>query len=156
MRRKKKEWKILQKFCNLAYSMYLCPRQRVIETGWWLSVRSSCVPLVASARGDGFDKQITAEWGNENCCQFVTQIFLNPPNCLYLQKVCDFIQNYKIILAIPNLTPIIYLLFLQCKCFSALPWAQRHQDFLKFDHLVIVFLLWITIFVVYLYKNASK
>ena len=37
------------------------PRQRVIETGWWLSVRSSCVPLVASARGDDFDKQIIAE-----------------------------------------------------------------------------------------------
>ena len=29
--------------------------------------------------------------------------------------------------------------FLQRKCFSALPWAQRHQDFLKFDHFVIGF-----------------
>jgi hypothetical protein len=42
------------------------------------------------------DKQITAEWGNENRCQFVTQNFLNPPNRLYLQEVCDFIQSYEI------------------------------------------------------------
>ena len=35
--------------------------RRSSGNGWWLSVRSSCVPLVASARGDDFDKQITAE-----------------------------------------------------------------------------------------------
>ena len=51
--------------------------------------------LVAQRR-EFFDKQIIAEWGNENRCQFVTQFFLNPRNCLYLQKVCDFIQRYKI------------------------------------------------------------
>ena len=28
----------------------------------------------------------------------VTQIFLNPPSCLYLQKVGDFFQNYEIIM----------------------------------------------------------
>ena len=39
---------------------------------------------------------------NENRCQFVTQIFLNPPNCLYLQKVCDFIQNKKITFTFTN------------------------------------------------------
>ena len=31
MRRKKKEWKILQKFCNLAYSMYLCPDKESLK-----------------------------------------------------------------------------------------------------------------------------
>ena len=51
--------------------------------------------LVTQSR-EFFDRQITAEWGNENCCQFVTQIFLNPPNCLCLQIFCDFIQSYEI------------------------------------------------------------
>ena len=73
--------------------------------------------LVAQRR-ELFDRQIMAEWGNENRCQFVTQIFLNPWNCLYLQKVCDFIQFYEIILAIPNLTPIIYLLFCSVSAFQ--------------------------------------
>ena len=34
--------------------------------------------------------------GRKNRRQFVTLIILNPRNHLYLQKVCDFIQNYKI------------------------------------------------------------
>lgn len=50
--------------------------------------------LVAQHR-EFFDKQIMAEWGNENRCQFVTPFFLNSPNCLYLQKVCDFIQKLQ-------------------------------------------------------------
>jgi hypothetical protein len=41
--------------------VYLCPRQRAIDKGWWFRVGSSCIPLVASARGDDFDKQIKAE-----------------------------------------------------------------------------------------------
>ena len=40
---KEQKAKIPQKFCYLAYSMYLCPRQRAIETGWWLRVGSSLI-----------------------------------------------------------------------------------------------------------------
>ena len=52
--------------------------------------------LAKRAKHDYIDKQIKAECGIENRLLFVTQIFLNPPNCLYLQKVCDFIQKYEI------------------------------------------------------------
>jgi hypothetical protein len=51
-----------QKFAHFILYVYICPRQRAIETSWWLSVGSSCVPSVASAKGDDFDKQITAEF----------------------------------------------------------------------------------------------
>jgi len=54
-----------------------------------------------------FDMQITAEWGKENRCQFVSQIFLNLPNCLYLQKVCDFFQSYIIIFKVSQPKPTI-------------------------------------------------
>ena len=64
--------------------------------------------LVAQ-RLEFFDKQIAAEWGNENRCQFVTQLFLNPCNCLYLQKVCDFIQRYEIICLLVPTTPYFLL-----------------------------------------------
>ena len=36
-------------FIYLILFVYFCIRQRAIETGWWLSVGSSCVPSVASA-----------------------------------------------------------------------------------------------------------
>ena len=96
MRRKKKESeKSLKRF---VISHILCTFAPTMSH-WNRLVaqrREFLRPSVASAGGDDFDKQITAEWGNENRCQFVAPIFLNPPNCLYLQKVCDFIQNYKI------------------------------------------------------------
>jgi hypothetical protein len=35
------------------------------------------------------------ECGIEYGRQFVTQFFLNPPDCLYTKKFCDFLQSYE-------------------------------------------------------------
>jgi hypothetical protein len=39
--------------------------------------------------------QFIAECGIEYGLQFVTQFFLNPPDCLYTKKFCDFLQSYE-------------------------------------------------------------
>ena len=39
--------------------------------------------------------QFIAECGIEYGCQFVTQIFLNPPDCLYTKKSWEILQSYK-------------------------------------------------------------
>ena len=70
---------------------YLCTRQRVIKR------------LVAQRRVF-FDKrsgkaerieQFIAERGIEYGLQFVTQFFLNSPDCLYLKKSSEFLQSYE-------------------------------------------------------------
>ena len=50
--------------------------------GWWLTVGCSLT-------------QFIAECGIEYGRQFVTQFFLNPPDCLYTKKFCDFLQSYE-------------------------------------------------------------
>ena len=64
--------------------MYLCP-----DNEPFFDKRSAkaitCVPMVASQQS----------WSGRLLKQ-EPRFFLNPPNCLYLQKVCDFIQNYEI------------------------------------------------------------
>ena len=39
--------------------------------------------------------QFVAERGIENGLQIVTPIFLNPLNCLYTKKDCNFFQSYE-------------------------------------------------------------
>jgi hypothetical protein len=39
--------------------------------------------------------QFIAECGIEYGCQFVTQFFFNPPDCLYIKKSCKFLQSYE-------------------------------------------------------------
>ena len=39
--------------------------------------------------------QFIVERRIENGCQFVTRIFLNPRNCLYIKKDCKFFQSYE-------------------------------------------------------------
>ena len=39
--------------------------------------------------------QFVAERRIENGLQFVTLIFLNPRNCLYIKKDCKFFQSYE-------------------------------------------------------------
>jgi hypothetical protein len=39
--------------------------------------------------------QFIAECGIEYGLQFVTQFFLNSPDCLYTKKSCEFFQSYK-------------------------------------------------------------
>ena len=39
--------------------------------------------------------QFIAEYGIEYGCQFVSPFFLNPLNCLYTKKSCDFFQSYE-------------------------------------------------------------
>ena len=40
-------------------------------------------------------KQFIAECGIEYGCQFVTQFFLNPPDCLYTKKSWEILQSYE-------------------------------------------------------------
>ena len=40
-------------------------------------------------------KQFIAECGIEYSCQIVTQIFINPQDCLYTKKSCEFLQSYE-------------------------------------------------------------
>ena len=40
-------------------------------------------------------KQFIAECGIEYGCQFVTQIFLNLPDCLYIKKSWEILQSYE-------------------------------------------------------------
>ena len=40
-------------------------------------------------------EQFIVERGIEYGLQFVTQKFLNPPDCLYLKKSCKFLQSYE-------------------------------------------------------------
>lgn len=42
-----------------------------------------------------FIEQFIAERGIEYGLQFVTQFFLNSPDCLYLKKSCNFLQRYE-------------------------------------------------------------
>ena len=51
------------------------------KNGWWFTVGCSLT-------------QFIAECGIEYGRQFVTHFFLNPPDCLYTKKFCDFFQSY--------------------------------------------------------------
>ena len=42
-----------------------------------------------------FIEQFIAERGIEYGLQFVTQFFLNSPDCLYLKKSYEFLQSYE-------------------------------------------------------------
>jgi len=39
--------------------------------------------------------QFIAECGIEYGLQFVTPFSLNPPDCLYTKKSCEFLQSYE-------------------------------------------------------------
>ncbi len=53
--------------------------------------------------------QFIAECGIEYGLQFVTQFFLNSPDCLYIKKYCNFLQSYKKSRAIQNKFAFIFI-----------------------------------------------
>ena len=55
-------------------------------------------------------KQFIAECGIENGCQFVTQFFLNPPDCLYTKKSWEFLQSYSKTKEKPNKYELFWVL----------------------------------------------
>ena len=50
--------------------------------------------MVAGSASGVHWKQFIAECGIEYGYQIVTQFFLNPPDCLYTKKSCEFLQSY--------------------------------------------------------------
>ena len=77
-----------------SFSMYLCPGNEPLKQAG--DSASGVLWLAKRALHDYIDKQIKAECGIENGLLFVTLFFLNPSDCFYLQKVCDFIPSYYI------------------------------------------------------------
>ena len=75
------EQKIESGFGSFIRNDYLCTRWWVIN-GCWLSVRCSLMHFIV-------------ECGIEYGCQFVTQFFLNPPDCLYTKKSWEILQSYE-------------------------------------------------------------
>ena len=67
-------------FGSITFLLYLCIRK------WDLK------RLVAHLQV--FIEQFIAERGIEYGLQFVTQFFLNSPDCLYLKKSYEFLQSY--------------------------------------------------------------
>ena len=63
------------------------------QYGWWHIVGCSLMQFKQIATPH-FYLQVE-ECGIEYGCQFVTQIFVNPPDCLYTKKAYDFLQSYE-------------------------------------------------------------
>jgi len=80
-------------------------------------------------------KQFIAECGIEYSCQFVTQFFLNPPDCLYTKKSWEFLQSYKKKEIAPSFWEIfgvISFVFWDCASFLMSDNAQRRQPFYSY------------------------